>query len=288
MVVREWLAEETGWRPGDVADITFEDGRTVALRVVGVMAEAPFSMLLAPAAGAGARPPRALADEATSPTRCRWRASSAHASSTSPPTPWRPTRREDRLVWIFTLLLVATSAGYTAVAIANTLMMATASRTRDLTALRLAGATNRQVLGVMAAESALVVAIGTALGTMVALPAPAQDARGAGHVDRRSGASRRAVARHPRAGGGLPSPGGRHEHADRPDETRVGESRVVRGLPRTWPSVTPRLVSGCTSVRVRRALARRDEGQGVAFTESVHGEVGPPDPWIPGSGRPRG
>ena len=37
---------------------------------------------------------------------------------------------EDRLVWIFTLLLVVVSAGYTAVAIAGTLMMSTSGRAR--------------------------------------------------------------------------------------------------------------------------------------------------------------
>ncbi|MER5643088.1 FtsX-like permease family protein [Streptosporangium sp. NPDC002524] len=188
MVVEEWLAEKTGWRPGDVADVTFEDGRTVALRVVGVMAEAPFGMLL-PRELVRAHDPSALADEAYLP--------SLPGRPGLPSLPERPglpgpvpmagelgarvvdlatyaveaDAEEDRLVWIFTLLLVAVSAGYTAVAIANTLMMATASRARDLAVLRLAGATNRQVLGVMAAESALVVAIGTVLGTTVAIPA---------------------------------------------------------------------------------------------------------------------
>ncbi|GAA3412188.1 ABC transporter permease [Streptosporangium vulgare] len=170
MVVREWLAEETGWRPGDVADITFEDGRTVALRVVGVMAEAPFSMLL-PRQLVRAHDPSALADEAYLPYPVPMAGELGARVVDLATYAVEADAEEDRLVWIFTLLLVATSAGYTAVAIANTLMMATASRTRDLTALRLAGATNRQVLGVMAAESALVVAIGTALGTMVALPA---------------------------------------------------------------------------------------------------------------------
>jgi putative ABC transport system permease protein len=78
---------------------------------------------------------------------------------------------EDRLVWIFTVLLVIVSAGYTAVAIVNTLMMSAAGRIRDLAVLRLSGATTWQVLRTVAAESALVVVLGTALGLSVALPA---------------------------------------------------------------------------------------------------------------------
>jgi putative ABC transport system permease protein len=45
--------------------------------------------------------------------------------------------------------------------------MATAHRTRDLLLLLRSGATIRQVLGTVAAESTLVVVIGTALGLLV-------------------------------------------------------------------------------------------------------------------------
>ncbi|MFD7878149.1 FtsX-like permease family protein [Streptomyces sp. NPDC059766] len=46
--------------------------------------------------------------------------------------------------------------------------MATSERVRDLAALRLAGATRRQVLRLVAAESLLVVAVGAVLGLLVA------------------------------------------------------------------------------------------------------------------------
>ncbi|MET9831836.1 hypothetical protein ABZ078_21615 [Streptomyces sp. NPDC006385] len=48
---------------------------------------------------------------------------------------------EDRLVRFFTLILVAVSAGYTALALAATLLTATAGRVRDFRVLRLSGAT---------------------------------------------------------------------------------------------------------------------------------------------------
>ena len=78
-------------------------------------------------------------------------------------------RAEDRLVWLFTLLLIGVSAGYGAVAVANTLLMAAAGRVADLRLIRLAGATRKQVMWLVTAESTLVVLIGALLGGAVAL-----------------------------------------------------------------------------------------------------------------------
>jgi putative ABC transport system permease protein len=75
---------------------------------------------------------------------------------------------EDRLVWLFTLLLVAVSAGYGSIAVASTLLMAAAARRRDFRVLRLSGASKRQVSFMVAAESAVVVAIGSVLGGAIA------------------------------------------------------------------------------------------------------------------------
>ncbi|MEV6801381.1 FtsX-like permease family protein [Micromonospora rifamycinica] len=51
---------------------------------------------------------------------------------------------------------------------ANTLLMAAAGRVADLRLIRLAGATRRQVIWLVTAESALVVLIGALLGGAVA------------------------------------------------------------------------------------------------------------------------
>ena len=69
-----------------------------------------------------------------------------------------------RLVWIFTLLLAGVSVGYGALAVANTLSMATTRRAPDYRLLRMAGATPRQVLISIAGESAVTVVLGAALG----------------------------------------------------------------------------------------------------------------------------
>ena len=87
---------------------------------------------------------------------------------------------EDRLVWVFTVLLIAISAGYGAMAVANTLIMATAQRAGDFRRLRLAGATPRQVSLMVATESTVVVAIGTLLGGACAMLALWGSAAGLG------------------------------------------------------------------------------------------------------------
>ena len=77
-------------------------------------------------------------------------------------------RAEDRLVWLFTLLLIGVSAGYGAVAVADMSLTAAAGRTADLRLIRLAGATRKQAVWLVTAESALVVLIGALLGGAVA------------------------------------------------------------------------------------------------------------------------
>ncbi|MBB5867150.1 putative ABC transport system permease protein [Allocatelliglobosispora scoriae] len=152
--------------------VTFADGETVPVRVVAVLPDrsAPAGLLL-PRATVRGHDPSALSsailvDRPVAPppgSGARLIDVAAYAAEAD--------SAEDRLVWIFTLLLITVSAGYGAIAVANTLLMAAAHRVRDFRVLRLAGATNRQVIATVAAESALVVLIGTLLGAAVAVPA---------------------------------------------------------------------------------------------------------------------
>ncbi|WP_121748259.1 FtsX-like permease family protein [Streptomyces sp. E2N166] len=57
---------------------------------------------------------------------------------------------------------------YTGISLANTMVMATSDRVRDLAVLRLAGATQWQVLRLVGAEALMVVAVGGVLGLLVA------------------------------------------------------------------------------------------------------------------------
>lgn len=66
------------------------------------------------------------------------------------------------------LMILLIALVYTGIALANTQVMATSDRVRDLAVLRLAGATKAQVLRLVAAEAVLVVAVGAVLGGAVA------------------------------------------------------------------------------------------------------------------------
>lgn len=57
---------------------------------------------------------------------------------------------------------------YTGISLANTMVMATSDRVRELAVLRLAGATRWQVLRLVGAEAVLVVVVGGLLGALVA------------------------------------------------------------------------------------------------------------------------
>ncbi|MGA5447447.1 FtsX-like permease family protein [Streptomyces umbrinus] len=66
------------------------------------------------------------------------------------------------------LLVLGIALLYTGISLANTMVMATSDRVRDLAVLRLAGATDWQVLRLVGAEALMVVAVGGLLGALVA------------------------------------------------------------------------------------------------------------------------
>ncbi|MET9786554.1 ABC transporter permease [Streptomyces canus] len=65
------------------------------------------------------------------------------------------------------LLVLGIALLYTGISLANTMVMASSDRVRDLAVLRLAGATRRQVLRLVGAEALTVVAVGGVLGLLV-------------------------------------------------------------------------------------------------------------------------
>ncbi|GAB2587365.1 ABC transporter permease [Streptomyces capparidis] len=167
------VAAAHGWREGRVATLTFDDGRTRALRVAAVLPDSvPYQVVL-PRELVRAHDPSALADVAyrTGPGAARPDTAQGAQEVSVEEYAASADAEEDRLVRIFTLLLVALSAGYTAIAVASTLLTATADRARDLRVLRLSGATNRQVLLALTAETLCVVTLGAVLGVAAAVPA---------------------------------------------------------------------------------------------------------------------
>ncbi|CCH16289.1 ABC transporter permease [Micromonospora lupini] len=154
-------------RPSEPYAVVFADGELVSLRVVAVVTDdsLPGDLLL-PRAVVRTHDPSAL----TSTVYVRDRIEPPVGARVVDVATWaaEADAAEDRLVWLFTLLLIGVSAGYGAIAVANTLLLAAAGRAVDLRLIRLAGATRRQVIWLVTAESALVVLIGALLGGTVA------------------------------------------------------------------------------------------------------------------------
>jgi putative ABC transport system permease protein len=79
--------------------------------------------------------------------------------------------QDDRVAWTLVLLLMGVSAGYGALALVNTLLMAAGGRAADFRLLRRAGATPGQIGRAAAAEAVLVVTIGALLAVAITVPA---------------------------------------------------------------------------------------------------------------------
>ncbi|MCM4083679.1 ABC transporter permease [Paractinoplanes hotanensis] len=207
VVLAESRAREFGVAQGGTIIATFADGARVALRVSAIQPDRPGSagMLLSrravrshdPSALVPAMPLDGGAPPKSSPGGGEVTAPPGGGLATAPPGGSRAMvpsgegvsaaaalggrvvdvatyareadAEEDRQVWIFTLLLIGISVGYGALAVANTLAMATARRANDYRLLRLAGATRRQVLLAVAGESALAVVVGSFLGIAAAV-----------------------------------------------------------------------------------------------------------------------
>ncbi|HYN93361.1 MAG TPA: FtsX-like permease family protein, partial [Pilimelia sp.] len=177
-VLTEAVAGRLGRSVGGTLAVTFADGESADLRVVAVVADraVPAGLLL-PRAVVRARDPSALTAAiltAAAPTADGPDALPAGAGARVIDVGTYAAEvdaTEDRLVWVFTLLLIGVSAGYGMLAVANILLIAGVQRRGDFRVLRLAGATGRQVAWVAAAEAAIVVAVGAVLGGAVAFVA---------------------------------------------------------------------------------------------------------------------
>ncbi|MFF5226157.1 FtsX-like permease family protein [Dactylosporangium sp. NPDC000521] len=153
-----------GLEVGSVVPLRFADGVVVPLRVTG----SSDSVLL----------PRDLVRQ-HDPTAM---AQVVHLSGAFVPSPGavamsarayveREEAGENDLVDLFLAVLLGISVGYTGLAVANTVLMATYGRRQELETLRRTGATTGQAARFVVAESLLAVAIGVALGLAVAVPA---------------------------------------------------------------------------------------------------------------------
>ncbi|THA76348.1 ABC transporter permease [Streptomyces sp. A0642] len=173
VVNEEWMTTTVGERVG----VWLADGRKVTLRVAAVLSTGTGDngVYVTPRNAGGAVVDRidvkvvggdgqsavasqleaaARATGAVVATRAGWLAENH-----------RRTGENTRLGLLMILLIALV---YTGIALANTQVMATSDRVRDLAVLRLAGATKAQVLRLVGAEALVVVAVGAVLGGAVA------------------------------------------------------------------------------------------------------------------------
>ncbi|MFI7290109.1 FtsX-like permease family protein [Streptomyces anulatus] len=173
IVNEEWLTT----RVGDRVTVWLGDGRKASLRIAAVLATGTGDngVYVTPrnaggagvdridvkvAGGADRRAVAAALHTAGAATGTRV-ATRAEWLAANGPGPNDATRTGLRMILGIALLCTAT-------ALANTLVMATSDRVRDLAVLRLAGATAPQVLRLVAAEAVVAVGVGAVLGGVVA------------------------------------------------------------------------------------------------------------------------
>ncbi|MFF6808521.1 ABC transporter permease [Streptomyces sp. NPDC012403] len=172
VVNEEWERHTVGQR----VRVWLGDGTERTLRIAAVMTTGTGDngVYVTPANAPGARVDRvdvALADgadahavaagleRAVRPFGGQVRAGDRWAAASAPGS--------ERTTRYGLLLVLGIALLYTGISLANTMVMATSDRVRDLAVLRLAGATRWQVLRMVGAESLTVVAVGAVLGLAV-------------------------------------------------------------------------------------------------------------------------
>ncbi|EDY48860.1 ABC transporter protein [Streptomyces clavuligerus] len=172
VVNEEWLTTKVG----DTVSVWLGDGRKADLRIAAVLSTGTGSngVYLTERNAAGAPVdrvdlalPRDGADSAAAALDAAAKATGVQLLTGDR---WveahYPRSSENTRLGLWMILGIALV--YTGIALANTLMMATSDRVRELASLRLMGATKAQVLRLVGAEALVVVAVGAVLGAVIA------------------------------------------------------------------------------------------------------------------------
>ncbi|MEE1738082.1 FtsX-like permease family protein [Streptomyces sp. BE147] len=173
VVNEEWLTTTVG----RTVSVWLGDGRKVSLKVAAVLGTGTGSngVYLTPRNAAGAGIDRIDvkvkdgADRAAVAAALR-EAGAATGTEVLTRGEWveKHYPRSSENTRLGLLMILGIALVYTGIALANTLVMATSDRVRDLAVLRLSGATKAQVLRLVAVEALVVVAVGAVIGGAVA------------------------------------------------------------------------------------------------------------------------
>lgn len=160
------LAQARGWRIGDRPAFWLADGTRVELTVVGVYANwRGFGDLVLPADLAAAHDPQGLVNAVYlrgTPNLAQW--PTLAATSVADQRAGTADARNQQAAWE---LMVVISLGFTAIAVVNTFAIATGARRREFAALRLAGATARQLHRILGRETLITVVVALVLGCVI-------------------------------------------------------------------------------------------------------------------------
>lgn len=162
---RSYEAVGTRAVSGAQADVTFADGTTH--RMAAEFSETSDYEVLLPRDAVRAHDPSALSSMVFGGSVAAAGAKVVDAKEYAD----MEFSEDTRLLWLFAVVLVGLSVGYTGISVMNTMAMASTGRRVDLGVLRKAGATTRQVLAMHATETAIIVAMGALLGLAVTIPA---------------------------------------------------------------------------------------------------------------------
>lgn len=175
-------ADRLGTGVGATVDTVFPDGRAVPLEVVGVVSGAPaFAFVDRDTArihDRTAMTPLLYVDTADRDSLTAALSGTGAAVETPEQYESAGNAEDQRLLRLFELALVGLSLTFAALAVANTMSMATAERRAGFALLRRLGATRTQIVGVVATESVVVASAGVILGVLLAWPALAGVAAG--------------------------------------------------------------------------------------------------------------
>ncbi|MFF2624933.1 FtsX-like permease family protein [Kitasatospora griseola] len=173
------LADRLGVRAGQQYDVRFADGTTVPVRIAEVLPDDPArGAFVMSRAQVREHDPAALGDDIFVPAGAPATAVPGTAVHDALRYALDDYATDARLTDALAALLIAVATGYGALAAANGAAAAAHARRQDLAVLTTVGGTHRQLLALTAAETALTVAIGAALGILAALPSLAATASG--------------------------------------------------------------------------------------------------------------
>ncbi|WP_238008075.1 FtsX-like permease family protein [Dactylosporangium sp. AC04546] len=162
-------APSLGWRVGESVPLRFVDGTVRSVAVAQVSDEVFIDTVMLPRALVRAHDPTALTEVVY--LAGPFTPAAGAEELTARAYVEREAAEEGDLIDLFLAVLLGISVGYTGLAVANTLLMATYGRRQEFVTLHRTGATTGQTLRVVVVEALVAVGVGTLLGLAVAVPA---------------------------------------------------------------------------------------------------------------------